>query len=111
MRIGIVTHFDAAHFLEWERRGKEVHGHTYRVEVVIEGDLDDRGVVMDFLDLKKEVEKVTDNLDHKNLNVILDPPTCENISKFIYRELRKALPVVSVKVWEGQGKWAESIGR
>lgn len=110
MRIGIVTHFDAAHSLQWEPMGKEIHGHTYRVEVVVEGELDERGIVLDFIELKARVKKVTDKLDHKNLNRIFDLPTCENICQFIFDELKRELSVVYVRVWEGEGKWAECRG-
>lgn len=107
MRIGIVTHFDAAHSLPWEPKGETVHGHTYRTEVVIEGEVNEKGIVLDFRDLRVAVKEVTDRLDHRNLNDVLDLPTCENITRFVFDHLRKDLPVVSVRVWEGEGKWSE----
>ncbi len=56
--------FSCAHFLIFPDGTKErLHGHNYHVEVEIEGDLSDRGLVIDFLDAKPVVRALCDELD------------------------------------------------
>lgn len=110
MKIGIIEYFDAAHSIPGHKKCGETHGHTYQVEVVIEGEPKD-GMVLDFSDFKKSVKEVLSTLDHKNLDDILDVATVENIVKFVYDSLKKKLPVISVKIWEGNGKYAEIEGQ
>lgn len=108
MRVGREFYFDASHFLP-DYRGKceRVHGHTYRLDVTVKGKLK-RGMVMDFEDLKKVVERrVLNKLDHKNLNDLFENPTAENIAEWIFNELKKGLKVDSIRLWEGMGKWVE----
>ncbi|MEN3007650.1 6-carboxytetrahydropterin synthase QueD [Pseudothermotoga sp.] len=99
--------FDAAHRLE-SYRGKceNLHGHTYRVRVTVFGDVDEEGMVIDFVELKKIVnEKVLSLLDHKYLNQIIPQPTAENIAKWIWDQLQPVLRtekrrLYEVTVWE-----------
>lgn len=67
--------FDSAHFLPNVPVGhkcKEMHGHTYRLRVWLEGPLlPELGWVMDFADLKAVVKPVVERLDHKCLNNIV----------------------------------------
>ncbi len=107
MKIGREFYFDAAHSLpEYKGKCEQVHGHTYKLEVEIEGKVKEKGLVLDFEELKRAVEKkVIDRLDHKNLNEILENPTCEKIAEWSFRELKPELPLHSIKLWEGQGKW------
>ena len=68
----------------------------------------DDGMVIDFRDIKKIVnEKVMSKLDHKDLNKILDNPTSENIAQWVFGRLKPHMNVISVRLWEGSGKWAE----
>jgi 6-pyruvoyltetrahydropterin/6-carboxytetrahydropterin synthase len=107
MKIGRIFHFDAAHFLpDYKGKCEKVHGHTYKMEVVIEDEVKDKGMVMDFTELGKIVEiNVIEKFDHENLNELMENPTAENIAKDIFKRLDKLLPLLSVKVWEGEGKW------
>lgn len=103
--------FDAAHFILDEKGSpcEEPHGHTYRFTVVVEGSVKEDGMVIDFRDIKKTVnEKIMPKLDHKDLNKVFDNPTAENIAQWIYEQLKTEMNVVSVRVWEGEGKWAEA---
>lgn len=90
--------FDSAHSLPNVPDGhkcKEVHGHTYRLTVFLEGDLDpDLGWVMDFAELKKVVKPVVDEIDHKYMNEIegLENPTCEIIAKWIWDRIKPGIP-------------------
>ncbi|MFH0859596.1 MAG: 6-carboxytetrahydropterin synthase QueD [Candidatus Altiarchaeota archaeon] len=108
MRVGRIFYFDSAHHLpDYKGECEKQHGHTYRLEVVIEGELKDN-MVMDFKDLKKTVEdEVLAELDHMDLNDIFENPTAENLMEWIFDRLGKKLPLHSVKLWEGRDKWVE----
>lgn len=93
--------FDSAHFLPNVPDGhkcKEMHGHTYKLKVFIEGELDPvLGWIMDFKDLKDALLPVIDQLDHKLINNIrgLDNPTAENITVWIWNQIKPQLPLLS----------------
>ena len=93
--------FDSAHFLPNVPDGhkcKEMHGHTYRLKVFIEGELDPvLGWIMDFKDLKDALMPVIDQLDHKLINNIkgLENPTAENITVWIWQQIKPSLPLLS----------------
>lgn len=90
--------FDSAHFLPNVPAGhkcRNMHGHTYRLVVYIEGQLDpDLGWVMDFADLKKGIEPLIKQLDHHLLNEIqgLDNPTCERLAVWIWDHIKVKVP-------------------
>lgn len=109
MRICREFYFDAAHFLpRYKGRCERLHGHTYKLEVIVEGEVGEGGMVMDFNHLKEVVkDSIIRKLDHENLNEIFDNPTAENIAQWIIDELKNKIPVYSVKLWEGNGKWVE----
>ena len=49
MKLGVVTEFDAAHSLPgYQGKCAHMHGHTYQVEIVLEGEVGEDGFVMDF---------------------------------------------------------------
>lgn len=104
--LRVRSHFDAAHFLPWhEGKCKNLHGHRWEVEVVIESEtLDENGIVMDFSVIKDLLKLVLP--DHCLLNDWLENPTAENIAEelfnFITNSLRKrGFPGLSeITVWE-----------
>jgi 6-pyruvoyltetrahydropterin/6-carboxytetrahydropterin synthase len=107
MKIGIIDHIDCAHFLPGHPKCGKPHGHTYKVECVIEGDLN-QGMVMDFADLKQSLRSVLQQYDHKSWNDFLEYPSVENICSLLHQDLRKAVSwPCTLRVWEGDGKWAE----
>jgi len=60
--------FASAHFLIFANGKREpLHGHNYQVSVTVEGDLDDAGVVLDFIAFKPLVKRICDSLDHRTL--------------------------------------------
>jgi 6-pyruvoyltetrahydropterin/6-carboxytetrahydropterin synthase len=107
MRLGITEYIDCAHFLPGHPKCGQVHGHTYRVDVAIEGE-HHQGMIVDFNELKGKTREVLARYDHRHWNDVLDFPSVENICELLSRELRAAIafPMV-VRVWEGNGKWAE----
>jgi 6-pyruvoyltetrahydropterin/6-carboxytetrahydropterin synthase len=87
--------FDSAHHLHcYEGKCKNLHGHTYKVVFGLSGFVDDRGLMMDFGDIK-EIWKneIEIHLDHKYLNETLPPmnTTAENIVVWIYEKMAEAL--------------------
>ncbi len=56
--------FSCAHIIhEYEKCGR-LHGHTYAVHAKISGEPDEKGIILDFSQLKKTLRDVTDELDH-----------------------------------------------
>jgi 6-pyruvoyltetrahydropterin/6-carboxytetrahydropterin synthase len=101
----------SAHQLRgYEGRCKDLHGHTWKIEVTLQSEkLDAIGMVADFKVMKKLLKEVLDPIDHvylndlpyfKNVN-----PTTENIAQYVYRNFAKAcapLKVKQVEVWESE---------
>ena len=57
--------FSAAHFITFNGNVCErLHGHNYRVAVQVDGPLDENQYVIDFIALRDELKKITDELDH-----------------------------------------------
>ena len=103
MLVGKEFTFDSAHFIEGYRgKCEALHGHTYRLKVVIEGEVGEDGMVMDFRELKSIVkEKVLDRLDHVLINdVVGGKSTVENMVVWIWKELRDVLPLYELTLWE-----------
>ncbi|MER3499631.1 MAG: 6-carboxytetrahydropterin synthase QueD [Chitinophagaceae bacterium] len=93
--------FDAAHFLPNVPKGhkcRQMHGHTYRVRIYVEGVVDEQlGWIIDFKVLKDTVKPVIDELDHVLLNNIsgLENPTAENITIWLWKKIKPVLPPLS----------------
>jgi 6-pyruvoyltetrahydropterin/6-carboxytetrahydropterin synthase len=128
--------FDAAHQLIGHKgKCSNLHGHTYKLEVVLkgrpsvqEGDSDE-GFVIDFSDIKALVQELLiDHLDHAFLATGNEPvletlkatgskiallsfrTTAENLSSYAAYQLKQAgLPLYSVKLWETPTSWAEVL--
>lgn len=107
MRLGVTEFVDCAHFLPGHPKCGQIHGHTYKVEVVVEGETKD-GMLMDFAELRAQIKEVFSRYDHRNWNDFLEYPSVENICDLLSRQLKERLrfPFV-IRVYEGQGKWAE----
>lgn len=109
--IKIISDFAAAHNLR-NFRGKceNLHGHNWKVEVVMRGrKLDESGVVVDFADVKRATREILSEIDHQYLNDIPffkdRNPSSENIARFLFERLAERLNtedlwVQSVSAWE-----------
>lgn len=107
--------------LNYEGKCRHLHGHNGKAVIVIESDrLDDRGMVLDFSDIKRVVSNwIDENLDHRMLLCKGDPaipallelgeplflldtnPTAENIARLIYDyTASQGFPIVEVHLWE-----------
>ncbi len=118
MKITQAFSFEAAHFLPNvapTHRCRGMHGHSYRVELKLEGPVDPKtGFVVDFFTIEKAVEPLRAELDHHCLNEIvgLENPTAENIAVWIFQRIKKALPqLASVIVHETKDCYAEYEGK
>lgn len=101
--------FDAAHFLKnYKGKCENLHGHTYRLRITIDGPLQKNGLVMDFVEIKNIVKrKVIDRLDHTNLNDTIEQTSAENIAIWIWDEIVNDIPnLAEVRVWETADSFA-----
>lgn len=113
--ITVTTTFAAAHRLpEHEGKCSRLHGHTYSLEVTVEGTPQasgpTAGMVMDFADLRQRVNGVVvERLDHQLLNELFDfTPTVEAVAAWAFGRLRDAgMPVVRVRLAEGPNTYVE----
>ncbi len=95
--------FQAAHFLkDYKGKCEKTHGHTFKVEVVIEvKELDVTGIGVDFAVIKKLLNEVLP--DHTHLNEVYPfNPSAENLARQFFQELKSRLPVREVTVWESE---------
>jgi len=98
--------FEAAHRLPNVPEGHKcarLHGHSFRVEVHVSGDVDPvAGWVMDFADVKRAFKPLHDQLDHHYLNEVpgLENPTSEVLAQWIWARLTDQLPLSKVIVRE-----------
>lgn len=117
MKISQAFKFEAAHRLPnvpEAHRCHRMHGHSYRVELQVEGPVQQHsGFVIDFFDIEQVFGRLLGQLDHRCLNEVegLENPTAENIAIWIWDRTRPALPqLLSVRVYETADCWAECDG-
>ena len=120
--------FDSAHFLkDYEGKCSNIHGHRWTVEIevgaeTLESDTQNRGMVIDFSNLKKDLKEIADYFDHslimeigslrqatedaliaENLRIVKVDfrPTAENFAKYIYDEMTsRGYKVIEASVYE-----------
>lgn len=116
--VAIEHTFAAGHALRhYKGKCENVHGHNYKVQVVVRGENVDRktGMLADFVELKRLLRAISEPLDHVFLNDI-EPfitlePSAENIAWYICEKMQAGLTrdddahenpveVAEVKVWE-----------
>lgn len=133
MKISKTFYWEMGHRLPFHQ-GKciNLHGHSYRAEVMFEGELDENGMLIDFYDMKVIVGPLVEKLDHAfmvyegdtklisllqemNSKMFMVPfhSTAENIALLFISEMKKAgLPGkvknVSVRIYETTDSFAEA---
>ncbi|MHB8579763.1 MAG: 6-pyruvoyl trahydropterin synthase family protein [Ignavibacteriaceae bacterium] len=132
MKIAKEFNWEMGHRLpEHFGKCKNIHGHSYKMLVEIEGDVMENGMVMDYYHLKDAIEPLVDKLDHAFLafegdKVVIDflikmnskkmivnfQSTVENITRFFLDEIKKSkLPQnihkIKVRVCETPDDYAE----
>ncbi len=107
--ISVSSEFCAAHHLRgYEGKCSYVHGHNWRVEVIVVSDkLNSQGMLIDFERLKLLLSTLLMGLDHKYLNELTifeaTNPTSEVIAEYLYHQMKKAIGgeySIKTKVWE-----------
>ncbi len=113
--VSVEETFAAGHALRnYHGKCENVHGHNYRVRVVIEGEeLDAAGLLVDFSELKRIVRGIIERLDHTFLNDVppFDKlnPSAENMARYFYQQIsgdfhggvrQSPIRVAEVKIWE-----------
>ncbi len=105
--------FEASHQLHGlppDHPCTRLHGHSYRVVMVLEGEsLSEVGFVRDYRDLDAVKRFIDERLDHRHLNDVLPcNPTAENLARFLFEKFRPAFcELAAVRVSETAKTWAE----
>jgi 6-pyruvoyltetrahydropterin/6-carboxytetrahydropterin synthase len=107
--ISTTRTFSAAHALRlYDGSLEPLHGHNWRVKVTVAAEkLDAIGVVMDFHELERLVDRIIEPLHNRHLNDV-EPfarelnPSAENVALHVGRSLRlpSAARLLGVEVWE-----------
>lgn len=101
MELRKTYQFEAAHLLPHlpaTHKCRRLHGHSFKVEIAIEGPCDPKlGWVMDYADITKAFKPLLNQLDHFYLNEIpgLENPTSERIAIWIWERLKPGLPLLT----------------
>ena len=104
VRLSKTFTFEAAHLLPTFPSGhkcRRLHGHSFKVEVVVEGEADkSRGYLVDYGQIKQACEPIRLQLDHYYLNEIegLENPTSEVLARWIWQRLAPALPSLAAVI-------------
>jgi 6-pyruvoyltetrahydropterin/6-carboxytetrahydropterin synthase len=115
--IGILEEFEAILSLKGDfGPSTRLHGHTYKVKAVVEGDrLDEAGTLYDISQLKESLKQILSYLHYQNLNELEAfrdvNPTAENVCKYIYQRLAPVIrddriQGLEVTVWESPTAFA-----
>ncbi len=110
---------------------KNLHGHTYKMRIEIEGELDENGMVMDYYDVSEIISPVIDELDHafmvndndteviSFLNkidskkiVVAFETTAENITLYLLQKIKEQIKSerikkLKIRVYETEKTYAE----
>ena len=101
MRLVKQFKFEAAHSLPCFPVGhkcRRLHGHSFRFDVCVEGDVDPaQGFLIDYGDIKAVCEPIVGELDHYHLNDIagLEISTSEMVALWLWRRIKPALPMLA----------------
>jgi len=115
--LKVITDFAAAHQLRnFRGECEKLHGHNWRIEVVLSGDrLNEAGLLVDFKDVKTAANKILEDLDHAYLNELPqfkdENPSSENIAAYLFQQLSSELngshlKVTKVTAWESDSACA-----
>lgn len=105
--VMIERNFSSAHQLRGYRgKCENLHGHNYRVEIYARGrELDNIGLLVDFVELKAAADEVVNYLDHRNINE-LPPfdeelnPSAENLARYILERIAGRVGDERVQVYK-----------
>lgn len=103
----IERNFSSAHQLRgYKGKCENLHGHNYKIEIYAKGEeLNNIGLLIDFVDLKRAADEVVKYLDHRNINE-LPPfdeelnPSAENLAKFILEYIASRVDDDRVRIYK-----------
>jgi 6-pyruvoyltetrahydropterin/6-carboxytetrahydropterin synthase len=118
--LKVITRFAAAHQLAMVgAKCENLHGHNWKIEVVLTGDrLNAAGVLMDFGEIKARLREIMGRLDHQFLNELQmfekRQPSSERIAAFVAEQLDHSIGSPSIRVsrvsaWESEDACATWI--
>lgn len=131
MRVTKIIKTETAHRLYgYDGACANIHGHSYKFEVTLEGPIGSLGLTIDFKDIKKKVGNLINNMyDHRivlnqddplvadlrngaglvDITIMDGNPTAENMARAIWDHIDPMFPgmLVSIKVWETETSFAE----
>ena len=112
-QVSVDESFSSGHALRGYRgKCENVHGHNYKVRIVLEGpSLDSIGLLLDFTQLKRVIRELIAGVDHRFLNdqapFDVINPSAENLARYFYEEISRQLPAMPegarlarVTIWE-----------
>lgn len=67
MEIKITKSFSSAHFLIGHEKCGKIHGHNWKISAIVKGEVNEKGWVLDFSILKKIIDEIINDFDHKLL--------------------------------------------
>lgn len=105
--VMIERHFSSAHQLRGYRgKCENLHGHNYKIEIYARGsELDNIGLLVDFVELKEAADEVVAYLDHRNINE-LPPfdeelnPSAENLARYILERVASRVGDERVSIYK-----------
>jgi len=109
--------FSAAHHLRnYHGPCEKVHGHNWLVQVTVRcKELNDAGIGVDFRVVKGALREVLAELDHEDLNCVMEKtgmnPSSENIARYVFDRLKERVDtpnsrISRVEVFETAGNSA-----
>jgi len=104
--VMIERNFSSAHQLRgYKGKCENLHGHNYKIEIYARGsELDNVGLLVDFMELKAAADEVVQYLDHRNINE-LPPfvelqPSAENLAKYVLERVSSRIDDDRVRVYK-----------
>jgi 6-pyruvoyltetrahydropterin/6-carboxytetrahydropterin synthase len=56
--------FSASHFIPFHGKCQRLHGHDYGLKVIIEGEINENFMLVDFIEIKKNLRDFLEKIDH-----------------------------------------------
>ena len=105
--VMIERNFSSAHQLRgYKGKCENLHGHNYKIEIYARGrELNNIGLLVDFVELKEAADEVVNFLDHRNINE-LPPfdaelnPSAENLARYILERVAARVGDARVQVYK-----------
>ena len=115
--VYVAAQFEAAHRLLGDfGPASRIHGHTYRMEVIVRGEsLSEENILYDVGELRSAVEDLAASLDYRDLNEVPDlagvNTTAEALADYCWERLApplraSGLDSLTVRVWESPQVYA-----